>query len=358
MAEISPRNSRGTFGVFFPTGIGLGNIACLVIGHYISYWQLALLFSGLSVFHVVLLFTIQESPVRECNIVKNIKQFSDHEYRSVARKSGKFFTERVALLALMVNILFVLQQLTGINVISFYVGPIFHSIGGEQWPIPPGIAASISIGVTKILTVICIAFFIDRIGRKILLVTGALGMMVANIGIGSYFTLVAGILPTFPADSHGVNDSSLCFFDSVIADPSIGRQYSSLAIVSIVVFAASFSGGWSLVMYLYAAELFPKETRGVGVGSAISSNWTSGVIVTLLFPVSTHNIGPALSFYILALMAGGAAVFVLFCIPETKGKEMGFNASRKFSPRRNIKEFCHSMKMCVYCKLLKASDNL
>ena len=350
MAEISPRNSRGTFGVFFPTGIGLGNIICLVIGHYMSYWQLALLFSGLSAFHVVLLFTIQESPVRVRNIVKNIKQFRDHERRSVVRILGKFFTKKVALLALMVNILFVFQQLMGINVISFYVGPIFHSIGGEQWPIPPGIAASISIGITKILTIICMAFLIDRIGRNILFFTGALGMMVANIGIGSYFTLVAGVLPTSPAVSHGVNDSSLCFFDSAIADPSIGRQYSSLAIVSIVVFVASFSGGWSLVLYLYGAELFPKETRGVGVGSAIASNWTSGVIVTLLFPVATHSIGPALSFYILALMAGGAAVFVLFCIPETKGKEMGFNAAHTFSPRRNFKEFCHSVKMCLHCK--------
>ena len=345
MAEISPTQEvRGKLGVLFPAGIGLGIFACFVIGNYISYWQLAFLVSGLFVIQSGFLFTIQEPAMRSRNVVKNFKNYchkDSDEKMSRVFISGRFFWS-----AFLVGTLFSLQQLTGINATSFYASPIFLSAGGDNWAISPGLAASISIGLTLVFVNICTAIFVNKVGRTILFFTGALGMMIGNIGIGSYFAIVNGVLPASTAQA--ANESSLCFFGvAATTDPGLAAQYSSLAIISVAVFVVSFAAGWSLPLYVYAPEVFPRESRGVGLGIAIASNWLSTALVTFLFPLSTQHIGPALSFFILAGIAGIAAVFVPFFVPEMKGKEMG--SIQGFTLRGNLKEFFHHLKMCICC---------
>ena len=343
VAEISPsQEMRGILGVLFPVGIGLGVFACFVIGNYISYWQLAFLVSGLFVIQSGFLFTIQEPANRSRNVVKNFRNYCHKD--SDKKMSRVFISKRFFWSAFLVGTLFSLQQLTGINATSFYASPIFLSAGGENWAISPGLAASISIGLTLIFVNIFTAFFVNKVGRTIFFFTGALGMMIGNVGIGSYFAIVNGVLPAPTA--QGANGSSLCFFGVAAAtDSGLAAQYSSLAIISVAVFVVSFAAGWSLPLYVYAPELFPPESRGVGLGIAIASNWLSTALVTFLFPLSTQHIGPALSFFVLAGIAGIAAIFVPFFVPEMKGKEMG--SIEGFTVRGNLKEFFHQLKMCI-----------
>ena len=249
MAEISPsQDVRGILGVLFPVGIGLGVFACFVISHYVSYWLVAFMVSGLFLIQCGILLAIKEPATRSRNIIKNFRNYC---HKDPDKKMLKIFVNiRFFCIAFLVGTLFSLQQLTGINAMSFYAGPIFLSAGGDSWAIAPGLAASIAIGLTQALVKICTMLFVNKIGRTILLFTGALGMMIGNICIGSYFAIVNGVLPA-PTTTHGANQSSLCFFGvAATTDSGLAAQYSSLAIIGVAIFVVFFSAGWSIPLYM------------------------------------------------------------------------------------------------------------
>ena len=353
VAEIAPTaDARGRLGVIFRLGIGLGVFACYMIGNYISYWQLAFLFLGYAVIQGLLPFFIKESPSRTRNVMDNCKTLCskrNHDNKVLAK--NKYINKKFLLLCLITVSLFSLQQLTGLNAISSYAGPIFLSAGGENWSISPGLVATIAIGLTQIFSPIVAFFIINKMSRTLFLFFGALGMMVGNIGIASYFAIVNGVVPVGDAAVNGTNESSnLCFFGIPSpASSSLGQQYSPLAIMSIALFVVSYSIGWGPPLYVYATELFPNDTRGVGLGLGVASNRLSVAVITFFFPLSAQYIGPSMTYFTLACIDVMAAIFVVFVAPETQKKEMGFHATCKFSFKRNVKEFRQNLQACLLC---------
>jgi SP family facilitated glucose transporter-like MFS transporter 8 len=352
VAELAPtEDARGRLGVLFQIGIGLGVFACFVIGNYITYWQLAFLFLGYAVIQGLLPFFIKESPSRTRNMMDNCKALcckGKHDHHEVLAKN-KYINQIFLLLCFITISLFSLQQLTGLNAISFYAGPIFLSAGGENWSISPGLVAAIAIGITQILSPIVSFFIINKMSRTLFFFFGALGMMVGNIGIASYFAIVNGVVPVTDVAVNGTNDSNnLCFFGIPSpATSSLGQQYSPLAILSIALFVVSFVIGWNPPLYVYAAEVFTNKTRGVGLGLGIASNWLTVAVITFLFPLSSQYIGPSLTFFILAFISLVAAIFIVFFVPETKGREMGYHASQNFSISKIVKDFWQNLHTCL-----------
>ena len=354
VVEIVPTaDARGRLGVLFLLGVGLGIFACYMIGNYISYWQLAFLFLGYAVIQGLLPFFIKESPSRTRNVMDNCKALcskGSHDYKVLAK--NKYINKKFLLLSFITISLFSLQQLTGFNAISSYVGPIFLSAGGENWSISPGLVATISIGLTQIVSPIVSFFIINKMSRTLFLFFGALGMMFGNIGIASYFAAVNGVLPVADAAVNGTNENgSLCFVG--IPSPTsstLGQQYSPLAMLSIALFVVSFAIGWGPPLFVYAAELFPNDTRGVGLGLGVAFNRLSVAVITFLFPLSAQYIGPSITYFTLACIDLIAAMFVVFIAPETQKKEMGFHATCKFSFKRNVKEFRQNLQRCLLCR--------
>jgi MFS family permease len=351
VAEISLTESmRGKLGSLFVIGIGIGTFACFVLGNYIPYWQVAFIACGLFVVQFPLLFTISESPSRSQNLVKNLNSlWSSRSGYNTKHAFDQLIGSGFLWQAIVISALFSFQQFTGLNAIAFYAGPIFLSAGGRNWPISPGLAASITLGIIQIIAAAVVAPLMHKIDRTLLFFIGALGMMLANVGMASYFAIVNGVLP-LPSPQNATNRSSACFFDISNDGSGLGEQYSPLAITSIGIFIISFSGGWGPPLYLYAAELFPNASRGVGMGIAICTNWISTTIITLLFPVSNQHIGSTLSFLVLAGISGLAAIFVPLFTPETRGKPMGFSSSQQFSVIRNVKDFGKNVKMFLSCR--------
>ena len=180
----------------------------------------------------------------------------------------------------------VLQQWSGINVIFNYAEDIYRSAGYGI----SGILFNIVItGTINLVFTLLALGLVDRVGRRALMLFGALGIGISHTLLG--FTYRAGIqgLPILLL--------TLC---------TIGFYAVSLAPVT-----------WVLI-----SELFPNRIRSMGVSVAVSALWIASFILTFTFPLLQRAVGSAGTFWTYAAICFAGFLFVLSTVPETKGKSL------------------------------------
>jgi len=64
------------------------------------------------------------------------------------------------------------------------------------------------------------------------------------------------------------------------------------------------------------------KIRGLAMSIASVANWGSNMIVALTFLTLTQAIGKNGAFWLYGLLTIGAVIFVLFLVPETKGRTL------------------------------------
>ena len=188
---------------------------------------------------------------------------------------------------LMIGVaLAVLCQWTGINVIFNYAEEIFAQAGyGVN-----GIMFNIVITGSVMLAFTLVAMaMVDRFGRRFLLLIGCAGLVLAHGVIGlSYHLGLKGLTVVLP----------------VLA--AISCYSVSLAPVT-----------WVLI-----AELFPNRIRGAAVAVAVFALWTACFILTCTFPFLNMALGAAGTFWVYCGICAAGFFFILFRVPETKGKTL------------------------------------
>jgi hypothetical protein len=70
------------------------------------------------------------------------------------------------------------------------------------------------------------------------------------------------------------------------------------------------------------SEIFPNRIRGAAVSIAVSSLWIACFILTFTFPMLNKALGPAKTFWTYAIICLAGFIFILFRVPETKGKSL------------------------------------
>ncbi|KAE9382049.1 general substrate transporter [Stipitochalara longipes BDJ] len=224
---------------------------------------------------------------------------------------------RRSILGIMMQMM---QQLTGINFIFYFGNVFFTSLGTIHNPF------LISI-LTALVNTVCtpVAFWaVDKIGRRSLLIWGAVGMIASQVIVG-VIGVTAGRL-----EKH--NNSAVS------------------AMIAFICFnIAFFSVTWGPVAWVVVGEVFPIPIRSRGVGLATSSNWfwncIIGVITPYLVGTAKHdaNLGAKVFF-----MWGGlcciSLTFAYFLVPETKGLslEQVDRMLEETSPRTSAKWVPHS----------------
>lgn len=106
--------------------------------------------------------------------------------------------------------------------------------------------------------------------------------------------------------------------NAVHANSGAGRW---IVIVSIYLFAATFSISWSIGIKIYVAESQPQRTRASATNLAHGSNWVCNFLVALTTPILLS----ASSFGAYFLFGGCTLLTAIVCIiwmPETKGKSL------------------------------------
>ncbi|XP_030634290.1 solute carrier family 2, facilitated glucose transporter member 11-like [Chanos chanos] len=180
-------------------------------------------------------------------------------------------------------------QFCGINALYFYAFDIFRESGVEEEQMH---YLSLGIGSTELITVIICAFIIDRAGRKRLM------------GFGY---LIMGVV------------MSLLIFMLSIKDMYTWVPYFNIALIFSVI--CVYGVGPCGVSMCLPADLFLQAWRPSAYVVSGTINWISLFIIGMTFPYLVDSLGQY-CFLIFVTYCVFSAAFLLFFIPETKGKTM------------------------------------
>lgn len=186
-----------------------------------------------------------------------------------------------------------LQQLSGIDGVTFYASQMFRDAGTLSLSADE---ASMVMAATQIVFVMVSLLVVDRLGRRLLLMTSAAVMGLCGLAMGLYFYLNSG---------EG-RDRSLDWVPVLVS----------------CVYMMGFSFGLGPVPWLYVGELFQDRVKGLASSVANSSNWLCAFLVTKFFPTVNEELGVYVSFWVFGAccLAGVVAIAVFF--PETKGRTL------------------------------------
>ncbi|OQE29660.1 hypothetical protein PENSTE_c002G09145 [Penicillium steckii] len=190
------------------------------------------------------------------------------------------------IIAVGVNIL---AQMTGVNIITFYSDTIFESDLGYSGTISRIITGCLQIW--QFLAAGLAVLLIDRVGRRPLLLTAALGMTIAQ-------TCLAGLSSDL-SNKSAAGASILFYFVALFCFPI----------------------GLFLVPFMYAAEIAPLRTRAKVTAMSAAANWLFNFLLAEVTPVGFASIQWRYYIIYACISAFAFISFYLFC-PETKGRTL------------------------------------
>lgn len=99
-------------------------------------------------------------------------------------------------------------------------------------------------------------------------------------------------------------------------------NFGLFALLGLGLYIIFFSPGMGTVPWIVNSEIYPLRFRGICGGIAATANWISNLIVAQSFLSLTEAIGTSWTFLIFGIISVIAIVFVVVCVPETKGMPM------------------------------------
>lgn len=250
-------------------------------------------------------------------------------------------------LALLLGVtLAITQQITGINAVFFYAPMIFEQSGiGTN----AAFVQAILVGLTNLVFTLLAIAFIDKIGRKPLLVFGLSGITLFMLLLSYQFSsaqYVLNIADLNDIDSavltqlqsiHGqVFGSDIAFKEALVG--ALGTQQALnleaqlltaaisinalWVLIGILGFVACFAVSIGPVMWVLFSELFPNRVRAIAVSCVGLVNSAVSFLVQLVFPWELANFGSALTFALYGIFSLIGLIIIVRYLPETKGHSL------------------------------------
>ncbi|PLB45113.1 sugar transporter [Aspergillus steynii IBT 23096] len=182
------------------------------------------------------------------------------------------------------------QQWTGVNAVLYYAPSIFAQLGMSNNT--TSLLATGVVGVAMFIATIPAVIWIDKLGRKPVLITGAIGM-------ASCHFIIAGIF--------GQNENQ---WDS-------HKAAGWAAVAMVWLFVVHFGYSWGPCAWIIIAEIWPLSARAKGTALGASANWMNNFIVGQVTPdmLSGITYGTYIFFGLITFLG---ALFIAFLVPETK----------------------------------------
>ncbi len=311
IAEIAPSKYRGTLVTFYQLSIVTGILLAYITNYFLlnigeDNWRWMFTSQSLPAiaFFIGLLF-VAESPRWLVRKNKNEKAiiimsriggltYAEDQNKRIKLSFANELTEKfsdlksagirpILILGVLVAIF---SQLVGQNSIFSYAPEIFKAAGAAE---DSAFLQSIILGGTFFLATWVAILGIEKIGRKKLLISGALLLGIDSLAL------------------------SLAFY---FALPSM------VILILVLLFIAIYGATLGPVTWVVLSEIFPNRVRGNAMALATLSLWIANFFTTAAFPVMQFNLGLAATFAI----HGGICVLYFVIIkskmPETKGKSL------------------------------------
>ena len=209
---------------------------------------------------------------------------------------------------------------------------------------------AILVGLTNLVFTVLAIAFIDKFGRKPLLVVGVSGIAICMFLLAYGFNSATYKLTNESTvdlsekiDSEKLNQlidveyESDVDFKKAIRE-TLGSEIAAeneselikaaismnpvLILIGIIGFVASFAISLGPVMWVLFSELFPNRIRGIAISFVGLINSGISFLVQLVFPWELDTFGSATTFLIYGLFAAIGLIFIIKVVPETKGKTL------------------------------------
>jgi sugar porter (SP) family MFS transporter len=186
------------------------------------------------------------------------------------------------------------QQFIGCNAIIYYAPTLFRQLGltGKTG----GLLATGVYGIVNTISTLPALFLIDKVGRKPLLLAGAVGTFISLI-------IVGGVIGRYG--------------ETIKDHPAAG--WAGIAFVYI--YDVNFSYSWAPIGWVLPSEIYNLGNRSKAMSLTTSSTWMCNFIIGLVTPDMMESIGYG-TYLFFAAFAAIAFAFTWFVIPETRGKSL------------------------------------
>ncbi|HTB24856.1 MAG TPA: sugar porter family MFS transporter [Puia sp.] len=316
ISEISPAAVRGRLTGMFQLNIVFGilvafltNFAFLQIGAGSWRWMVGVMVIPAGLF-ALLLRIIPESPrwlilnSRDEEAALIFARTGEPDGRAVINEehallSGekkiihhapdeKLFSGKFRKPILYAVLLAMFNQLSGINAILYYAPRIFEMAGFSK---QASFLQPVYIGGANLIFTLLGMSIIDKVGRKTLLITGAIGTMT--------FLLLTAF--AFNAGTSG-----------------------HFVIIYLVGFIAFFALSQGAVIWVFISEIFPNSVRSQGSSLGSFTHWIMAAIIAWTFPIIVNGSpnGGFYSFIFFSCMVFVSLIFIWRVMPETKGRTL------------------------------------
>jgi SP family arabinose:H+ symporter-like MFS transporter len=219
------------------------------------------------------------------NSEAELQEIIDSVHMERGAKQEPLFNGKYNLPILLAVSVGLFNQLSGINAILYYSNFIFASAGFSS---KSAALQTVGVGLVNLLATFLGMSLIDKLGRKTLLLIGALGMAAA----------LAGVATIFYTHAH--------------------QAFLVWLLLMFIVFFAISQGS---VIWVYIAEVFPSRVRSKGQSLGSSSHWIMNALIAGAFPWIAAR-SQAVPFAFFAAMMLVQFLVVLFVYPETKGQTL------------------------------------
>ncbi|KAF5364248.1 hypothetical protein D9756_000737 [Leucocoprinus leucothites] len=180
------------------------------------------------------------------------------------------------------------QQITGINIITYYATILFERLGISD--VKSRIIAACN-GTEYFLASFVAIALIDRVGRRKLMLFGSVGQTLTMV--------LLAILGSLEGNSAAAVVSAVLLF----------------------VFNSFFAVGWLGMTWLYPAEIVGLRMRGPANALSTASNWTFNFIVVMVTGPAFENISWR-TYIVFASLNAFIIPCVYFFFPETAGRSL------------------------------------
>ncbi|XP_039981387.1 solute carrier family 2, facilitated glucose transporter member 12 [Xiphias gladius] len=316
------------------------------------------------------------------DIQAGLKEESEHSFWELFSSKANLRSRLLTGVALVF-----LQQVTGQPNVLSYASPLLRSVGFDSDA--AATLASTGFGVVKVVGTIPAVLLVDRVGTKSFLCVGAvaMGMSLAVLGTLTLqsHTHLTSLCKSQTILNHtytpwDLNGTSTDLGNSDIFSTRLPSQWNSeetqrtlrevdgigesgggrtrvevspslkwASLISLLVYVAAFSISLGPMVYVVLSEIFPMGLRGRAVSVVSAINWATNLLISMTFLTITEKIGVPNVMYLYSAMSFVLLVFVILCVPETKGRTLE-EISKELAKKRHFE--------VSLCRQIQAQESL
>ncbi|XP_035441861.2 facilitated trehalose transporter Tret1-like [Spodoptera frugiperda] len=313
LGELASIRNRGTLLTLTGFSSTCGTLIAYSVGPFVSYAAISWIAVGIAVGYVIgLFFIVPETAVylvmanrrdeamelltslgRKDDIDDVVAKANEKPISNKAQMAEMFTIKSNRKALFLIITLNILQQLSGINIVLSFSTTIFELTGSSMEPH----ISTIIVGVTQVGAASIAPLFVDRTGRRILMLISTAVCSISLFALGAYFFL----------------------FDN---EYDIADDLQWMALASVVLYFIAYFSGFGIIPNTFIGEMFTDNCRGFGSTFTVTVGWVFGFGITAAFGYMLPGWGPSVTFWIFAGASVFACLFSAVFVPETKGKSM------------------------------------